>query len=129
MAVATVFKLPSISKCLASVHEKFDLVTRLAPAVTGLPMHISISMAEPYVLPNLKVASSYSKKLPRLENMFSVTIPASAERHLIDGHQGEINDHDLRCVFNFIELNREMLVKYWYQLEGCEDYMDHVKSI
>lgn len=105
-------------------------MTRLEPTMTGLPMHICISVAQPNETPCVKVASTYSQQLPSLSQLFSVTIPGPADgRSEIIGDAGHINKSDLRKVEDFIKLNRDTLVKYWYQIDGCQHYFEEIKKL
>ena len=107
-----------------------DRMTRLRPTMTGLPMHICISIAQPHEAPCVKVASSYSQKMPGLSQLFSVTIPGPADgRSEIIGNAGSITKSDLQKVEDFINLNRDTLVKYWYQLDGCQCYFEEITSL
>ena len=68
--------------------------------------------------------------MPDLKDMFSVTIPADPfYEPLVHGNSGEITQSDLQQVYKFINLNRETLLVFWYQLDGCELYMKSIKSI
>lgn len=88
-------------------------------------MHICISIAQPNEAPCVKVASSYSQALPGLTQLFSCTIPGpAAERAQVIGDAGCITKQDLQKVEDFISLNRDILIKYWYQIEGCQTYSE-----
>ena len=45
------------------------------------------------------------------------------------GDSGCITKSDLRKVEHFIRLNRDTLVKYWYQMEGCQHYFEQIKKL
>ena len=105
-------------------------MTRLRPTMTGLPMHTCISIAQPNEAPCVKVASSYSQELPKLSQLFSLTVPGPAEgRSEVIGDSGCITKSDLRKAEDLINLNRDTLVKYWYQLEGCQYYFEQIKKL
>lgn len=107
-----------------------DRMTRLIPTVTGLPMHISISIAQPNEAPCVKVASSYSQELPGLSQLFSLTIPGPADgRSEVIGDAGCITKSDLRKVEDFIFVNRDTLIKYWYQMAGCQYYFEQINKL
>lgn len=116
--------------CSSYVMTPEDRMTRLRPTMTGLPMHICISIAQPNEAPCVKVASSYSQEVPGLSQLFSLTIPGPADgRSEVIGDAGCITKSDLRQVEDFINLNRDTLVKYWYQLEGCQYYFEQIKKL
>ena len=93
-------------------------------------MHINISVALPDEAPCVKVADNYSAKLPGLEQLFSVTIPGDASRlPRVLGRRNVITDEDLFLVFKFIDVNREVLLYYWYQLDGCQHYIERLRSV
>lgn len=107
-----------------------DRMTRLRPTMTGLPMHICISIAQPNEAPCVKVASSYSRALPSLSQLFSLTIPGPADgRSEIIGDAGCITKSDIQHVENFISLNRDTLLKYWYTMDGWQYYFEQIKKL
>ena len=107
-----------------------DRMTRLRPTMTGLPMHICISIAQPNEAPCVKVASSYSRALPNLSQLFSLTIPGPADgRSEVIGDAGCINKSDIQQVEDFINLNRDTLLKYWYTMEGWQYYFEQIKKL
>lgn len=116
--------------CSSYVMTPEDRMTRLRPTMTGLAMHICISIAQPNEAPCVEVASSYSQELPGLSQLFSLTIPGPADgRSEVIGVAGCITKSDLRKAEDFINLNRDTLVKYWYQLEGCQYYFEQIKKL
>lgn len=107
-----------------------DRMTRLTPSKTGLSMHVNISVAQPLVLPCIYVSKTTRKNLPNLEDLFSVIIPPDPYYGpLVHGDPGEITGSDLQKVYDFVLLNRQTLLVFWYQLDGCESYMDDLQSI
>ncbi|KAL3161184.1 hypothetical protein ABBQ38_009552 [Trebouxia sp. C0009 RCD-2024] len=122
---------PVIRKTSSSyVMRPEDRMTRLEPRVTGLPMHICISMAQPNEAPCVKVASSYSEDLPGMSQLFSFTIPGPVDgRPEVVGDVGHITRSDLKKVEDFIGCNRDVLVKYWYQMEGWQHYRNQIQAV
>lgn len=93
-------------------------------------MHICISIAQPNEGPCVKVASSYSQAIPGLSQLFSLTIPAPADgRSEVIGDTGCITKPDLQKIEDFINLNRDTLLKYWYQMEGWQYYFEDIKKL
>lgn len=98
--------------------------------MTGLPMHICISIAQPNEAPCVKVASSYSRAIPSLPQLFSLTIPGPADgRAEVSGDAGCITKSDIQQVEDFINLNRDTLLKYWYRMDGCQYYLEQIKKL
>ncbi|KAL3131602.1 hypothetical protein ABBQ38_007899 [Trebouxia sp. C0009 RCD-2024] len=107
-----------------------DRMTRLRPSETGLSMHVNISAAQPQEFPCIYVSKTTKKGLPGLGDLFSVTIPPDPYYGpLVHGDPGEITGLDLQQVYKFVMLNRQTLLVFWYQLDGCESYMDDLQSI
>lgn len=106
-----------------------DRMTRLAPSETGLPMHINISVAQPQESPCIKVSKTTKKELPDLKEMFSVSIPADPYIGPVFSECGLISQPDMEKVCRYILVNRETLLIFWYQLDGCDSYMQSLKSI
>ena len=104
-------------------------MTRLAPSETGLPMHINISVAQPQESPCIKVSKTTKKELPDLKEMFSVSIPADPYIGPVFSECGLISQPDMEKVCRYILVNRETLLIFWYQLDGCDSYMQSLKSI
>lgn len=128
MARRMIYVVKKISSSYTIMPE--DRMTRLRPAMTGLPMHICISIAQPYEAPCVKVASSYSPANPSLSQLFSVTIPGPADgRSQVIGDAGCITKSDIQQVKDFINLNRDTLLKYWYQMDGCQHYFEQIRKL
>lgn len=107
-----------------------DKMTRLRPSKTGLSMHINISAVQPLIPPCICVSKTTNKALPDLKNMFCASIPADPYYEpLVHSDPGEIAASDLQKVFDFIILNRETLLVFWYQLDGCESYWNDLKGL
>ena len=107
-----------------------DKMTRLRPSKTGLSMHINISAVQPLIPPCIYVSKTTKKELPDLKDMFCASIPADPYYEpIVHGDPGEITASDLQKVFDFIISNRETLLVFWYQLDGCESYWDDLKGI
>ena len=106
-----------------------DRMTRLPPSKTGLSMHINISVAQPHESPCIKVSKTTEQILPDLEDMFTVTIPADPHYGPAFDDCGEITQSDMAKVCRFILINRETLLVFWYQLEGCESYMELLETV
>lgn len=105
-------------------------MTRLRPSETGLPMHVNISVAQKLVFPCIYVSKTTKKGLPNLEDLFSVIIPPDPYYGpLVHGDPGEITGSDLQRVYDFVMLNRQTLLVFWYQMDGCESYLDDLQSI
>ena len=105
-------------------------MTRLRPSETGLPMHVNISVAQPQEFPCIYVSKTTKTGLPKLEDLFCVSIPADPYYGpIVHGDPGEITRSDLQKVYKFVMLNRQNLLVYWYQLEGSENYYEEIKSI
>lgn len=107
-----------------------DKMTRLGHSKTGLPMHINVSSVQPLLPPCIYVSKTTKNELPDLKEMFCATIPADPYYEpVVHGDPGDITASDLQKVYKFIILNRETLLVFWYQLDGCESYMADLKSI
>lgn len=107
-----------------------DKMTRLRPSKTGLSMHINISAIQPLTPPCIYVSRTTKKELPDLRDMFCASIPADPYYEpIVHGDPGDITASDLQKVFDFIISNRETLLVFWYQLDGCESYWDDLKGI
>lgn len=104
-------------------------MTRLAPNETGLTMHINVSVAQPLESPCIKVSKTTKRELPDLDEMFTVSIPADPYIGPVFGECGEISQQDMEKVCRYILENRETLLIFWYQLDGCESYLQSLKSI
>ena len=93
-------------------------------------MHICISIAHPNEEPSIMVANNYAAPLPRYHELFSVTIPAElSETPKIVGKVGEIEEGDLRSVFQYIHINRDVLLSHWYQMQGCQTYAERLRPL
>ena len=107
-----------------------DRMTRLMPSKTGLPMHINISSVQPLLPPCIYVSKMTKPELPDLKEMFCATVPADPYYEpIVHGDTGDLTASDLQKVYKFIILNRQTLLVFWYQLDGCETYMKDLKSI
>lgn len=93
-------------------------------------MHMNISVAQPHVSPCIYVSKTTKNDLPNLEDLFSVIIPPDPYYGpLVHGDPGEITESDLQKVYDFVMLNRQTLLVFWYQLDGCESYLDDLLSV
>lgn len=77
---------------------------------TGLPMIIWVSEKRASHAARIKVARTYDTKV-QIGNTFSVLI--SINPKIVAGDKGDISPNDLKEVYNWVILNRELLLKYW----------------
>ena len=89
------------------------VMASVSPETTGLPMAIYISSKNAGPGPRIEVSQQYGDRLNR-DEIFSVTIE---DDPLVIGKPGKIRLSDLARIRTFIQLNKEVLLKYWEQKE------------
>ena len=98
-------------------------LANVRPKVTGLPMVVYISERTARHGPRLKVSQFYGDKISR-DALFSVTIERNPR---IVGDRGEFRGRDLGLVFDFIDLNQQVLLAYWGQTIDTADMLQGLR--
>lgn len=96
----------------------FDM-SNLLPIRTGLPFQVWYGPKVHAHRPRIKVISSDGKE-------FSVEI----ETHAVTGDTGAVSQKDLNLLFDWIDLNKDILLDYWNNaLDGKIDSGDVAAAI
>ena len=74
--------------------------------------------------PRLEVSQSYGDKV-RKDALFSVTIERNPR---IVGNRGDISSRDIGLIFEFIDMNMQLLLAYWEQDPGM-DTLDMLQAL
>lgn len=87
--------------------------TPLSMKETGLNVHINVCLSAGYFKsqPKLFVQRGYSEKRDYRKGHFIVTVEA---RPRIIGSLGKIEGETINRIFEFIKLNRKLLLQHWY---------------
>ena len=94
-------------------------MANLPPKRTGLPYQIWYSAQEPRHKPRIKV------DLPDGRNL-SIEI----ESHKVTGPVNKISSSDLNKILEWIDLNKEILLKYWNEARsGSIDNVDVFRAL
>ena len=100
-------------------------MANVRPKVTGLPMVVYISERNARHGPRLKVSQFYGDKISR-DALFSVTIERTPR---VVGDRGAIRSRDLGLVFDFIELNMQVLLAYWEQTIDTAEMVQGLRKV
>lgn len=94
--------------------------------VTGLPMLIYVSGKNAAHAARVKVARTYRSNFYPGDT-FSVLI--STKPKIVAGDQGEITNEDVKSVYDWVMLNREILLQYWNHNMSTNDLIDKLKKV
>lgn len=101
-----------------ALNRIFDMAN-LPPKRTGLPFQIWYSAEVPKHKPRIKVDLSDGSQL-------SVEI----ESHKIKGDSSKVKSSDLKKLFKWLDLNKEILLDYWFNAHsGSIDNVDVFESL
>lgn len=106
------------------VSDHFDtVIDPKFPAQTGLPMTIYISQKQDYRPASIEVSQFYGKH-HNLSDIFTITVPRTTDdTPRIIGDTGAIKLKDIAKAFEFVEINRKLLLNVW---EHGEDEANEV---
>lgn len=95
------------------------LMANLPPKRTGLPYQVWYSAKEPRLKPRIKVDLPDGRKL-------SIEI----ETHKVTGPLKKISSNDLNKILEWMDLNKEILLKYWNEARsGLIDNADVIRAL
>lgn len=91
---------------------------------TGLPMAVYVSPQ--YVdSPEMKVSQHYGDR-PFIGDWFAMTI---LDQPKLIGDTSDSRIRDLALVEQFIQMNKQLLLDYWEQIESVMDPLDLIKGL
>lgn len=93
---------------------------------TGLPMIVWVTEKKPLHTAWIKVARNYNQRI-LIEDTFTVLI--SDEPKVIAGDEGEITTVDLKKIFDWVNLNKGYLLKYWNHEITTGELIDNIEKI